>query len=313
MRLLNDLVSWPYGLHILGAHLYARRQFTLGNSVITTVAFVHHTVSCEGREYVEVDSDAGLADDLRNEVYDMVRAGGDKGEIVDFLVQRYGDFVLYRPPVKSSTAFLWFGPFLFLLVAGILVLRFVRNRPKKVAEIEFSEADKQRVAEALRAATKPGGPLCAGGYLKLDEIPFSIESASWGESSGGLDEPGMHTTPGPLSAWAAATTYQELSSPLLLSKEQAPRRLTLKFASPTTFKSGGVHLPVPLPDGARGKHQTRALQFPRTGGVAKRPGYHASAIVHPSVLRTGRPTHRRSAAITEMTCRAMTDRPPETG
>lgn len=103
------------------------------------------------------DSNAGLADDLRNEVYDMVREGGDKGEIVDFLVQRYGDFVLYRPPVKSSTAFLWFGPFLFLLVAGILVLRFVRNRPKKVAELEFSEADKQRVAEALRAAEQEKG------------------------------------------------------------------------------------------------------------------------------------------------------------
>ncbi len=80
------------------------------------------------------DSHAELAQDLRNEVYKMVNAGDSNKEIIDYMVTRYGDFVLYRPPVKNTTYFLWFGPFLILLIAIIIVVRVIRTRDNDMAE-----------------------------------------------------------------------------------------------------------------------------------------------------------------------------------
>lgn len=62
------------------------------------------------------DSHAGLAVDLRQQVYESVLAGKSDQEIIDFLTARYGDFILFKPPVKPVTALLWFGPLLFLLL-----------------------------------------------------------------------------------------------------------------------------------------------------------------------------------------------------
>lgn len=66
------------------------------------------------------DSNADLAKDLRREVYELVQAHKSDMEIMDYLTSRYGDFILFKPPVKTITAFLWFGPGLFLLV-GIFI------------------------------------------------------------------------------------------------------------------------------------------------------------------------------------------------
>ena len=80
------------------------------------------------------DSHAELAQDLRNEVYKMVIAGDSDKEIIEYLVTRYGDFVLYRPPVKNTTYFLWFGPFLILLIAIIIIARVIRTRANDLVE-----------------------------------------------------------------------------------------------------------------------------------------------------------------------------------
>jgi cytochrome c-type biogenesis protein CcmH len=80
------------------------------------------------------DSHAELAQDLRNEVYKMVIAGDSNKEIIDYLVTRYGDFVLYRPPVKNTTYFLWFGPFLILLIAIIIIGRVIRPSANDMTE-----------------------------------------------------------------------------------------------------------------------------------------------------------------------------------
>ena len=80
------------------------------------------------------DSHAGLAQDLRNEVYRMVIAGDSDKEIIAYMVNRYGDFVLYRPPVKNTTYFLWIGPFLMLLIAIIVIARVIRLRANDLAE-----------------------------------------------------------------------------------------------------------------------------------------------------------------------------------
>ena len=80
------------------------------------------------------DSDAPLAHDLRNEIFEMMNAGRSDGEIKQFLVERYGDFVLYRPPVKGNTLVLWLAPAI-LLAGGAAVVGFtVRKRRRLLAD-----------------------------------------------------------------------------------------------------------------------------------------------------------------------------------
>ena len=99
------------------------------------------------------DSHAPLAEDLRREVREMIAKDMSDKEIIDFLVQRYGDFVLYRPPWKASTALLWLGPFL-LLIAGATGLVFaLRRRQKKLADVTLSEEEHNRVAQLLSEGT----------------------------------------------------------------------------------------------------------------------------------------------------------------
>ena len=74
------------------------------------------------------DSNAELAQDLKREIYEMITTGLTDKEIVDFMVKRYGDFVLYRPPVKSTTAFLWAGPFIIGLLGLAFLIYFIRAR-----------------------------------------------------------------------------------------------------------------------------------------------------------------------------------------
>lgn len=99
------------------------------------------------------DSHAPLAEDLRREVREMIAKDMSDKEIIDFLVQRYGDFVLYRPPWKASTALLWLGPFL-LLIAGATGLVFaLRRRQKKLADVTLSEEEHNRVEQLLSEGT----------------------------------------------------------------------------------------------------------------------------------------------------------------
>lgn len=80
------------------------------------------------------DSDAQLAKDLRKEIYGMLRAGRSDDEIKMFLVERYGDFVLYRPPVQGNTLALWAVPVVLLFGGAMAVVFVVRNRNRKLAE-----------------------------------------------------------------------------------------------------------------------------------------------------------------------------------
>ena len=107
-------------------------------------------------------SHADLAKDLRREIRSLIKAGKSDAEILDFMVARYGDFVLYKPPVKPTTWLLWGGPFLLLLAAVIGLLGLVRRRAKTMAETAgaapLSEADRQRVDTLLAAASMPETP-----------------------------------------------------------------------------------------------------------------------------------------------------------
>lgn len=95
------------------------------------------------------DSNAPLAEDLRREVREMIAKNMSDQEIIDFLVERYGDFVLYRPPLRATTTVLWIGPFLLLAVAGTVLILALRRRQKTLPEAVVSEADHERVAQLL--------------------------------------------------------------------------------------------------------------------------------------------------------------------
>jgi len=99
------------------------------------------------------DSHAPLAEDLRREVREMIAKGMSDREIIDFLVQRYGDFVLYRPPWKASTTLLWLGPFLLLIAGATGLVLALRRRQKKLTDVTLSEEEHNRVAQLLSEGT----------------------------------------------------------------------------------------------------------------------------------------------------------------
>jgi cytochrome c-type biogenesis protein CcmH len=102
------------------------------------------------------DSGAELAGDLRKQVRDQVAAGRSDDEIIGYLVQRYGDFVLYEPPFKATTALLWVGPFLlFAAAAGFLVVA-VRRRRNAPEELALGPDDKRLVERVLGPEEKSG-------------------------------------------------------------------------------------------------------------------------------------------------------------
>ena len=95
------------------------------------------------------DSNAPLAVDLRNQIRERLQQGASERNIIDFMVDRYGDFVLYRPPFKATTLLLWIGPML-LMIAGLagLYYRLARRR-REVAKPELSGAERARAAALL--------------------------------------------------------------------------------------------------------------------------------------------------------------------
>ena len=93
-------------------------------------------------------SRADLAQDLRQEIREQMRAGKSDEQVVDYLTQRYGDFVLYKPPVKPLTWLLWFGPFALLIGAVGGLYAYIKRRGNRPVE-PLSEEEKKRVAALL--------------------------------------------------------------------------------------------------------------------------------------------------------------------
>lgn len=98
-------------------------------------------------------SRAELANDLRREVRSLIKSGKSDDEIKDFLVARYGDFVLYKPPVKPVTWLLWFGPMFLLFGALWILLRAIRQT-KNSANDQVLNADQRAKAQALLQETE---------------------------------------------------------------------------------------------------------------------------------------------------------------
>ena len=98
------------------------------------------------------DSRADLAEDLRKEIREQMKAGKSDQEIIAFLTQRYGDFVLYKPPVKSTTYLLWFGPFVLLVLGTFVLFRFLKRRRELIHEQPLTADEQKRAEEILRSA-----------------------------------------------------------------------------------------------------------------------------------------------------------------
>jgi len=101
------------------------------------------------------DSNASLAEDLRKQVRDQIAAGKSDAQIVDYLVQRYGDFVLYDPPFKATTLLLWLGPFVLLAAAGAVLVATLRRRRRAPDEPALGQDDKRLVERVLGPGNSP--------------------------------------------------------------------------------------------------------------------------------------------------------------
>ncbi len=101
-------------------------------------------------------SRSDFAKDLRREIREQLIANKSNKEITDFLVARYGDFVLYRPPLRTNTMLLWFGPFIFLLIGACTLIIYLRQRRKQLEEVALSEEQIEKAEEILKRNSDGG-------------------------------------------------------------------------------------------------------------------------------------------------------------
>jgi len=94
------------------------------------------------------DSHSEFAIDMRTEIRDQMKLGKDDEQVTEFMVQRYGDFIRFRPPVKSTTFLLWFGPLILLIIGGAVLFINLKIRKRSVKTVPMSDEERKR-AEAL--------------------------------------------------------------------------------------------------------------------------------------------------------------------
>ena len=116
------------------------------------LANLSHELRClQCQNQTLAESPSSIAADLRREIREQIKAGKSDQEIIAFLTQRYGDFILYRPRVSPLTYLLWFGPFV-LLLAGLLVLfRYIKQRRDAISEKPLTAEERRRAEDMLRS------------------------------------------------------------------------------------------------------------------------------------------------------------------
>jgi len=100
------------------------------------------------------DSRADLAVDLRNQIREQMKAGKSDKEIIAFMTERYGKFILYRPPMDPTTYLLWFGPFILMLGGLLLLFRYVKRRRELIVDKPLSADERNRADSLLKTSGK---------------------------------------------------------------------------------------------------------------------------------------------------------------
>lgn len=95
------------------------------------------------------DSRADFSNDMRREIRLKIKENKSDEEIIQFLVDRYGDFVLYNPPMKPTTVLLWFGPILLFAIGFVSLLTFLKRRREQIEETSLSEAEQEKAEKLL--------------------------------------------------------------------------------------------------------------------------------------------------------------------
>ena len=138
-------------LFVTSFAIVANAQAVTDEAVVEQrLAKLSHELRClQCRNQTLAESPAGLAEDLRREIRVQIRAGKSDQEIIAFLTQRYGDFILYKPRVTATTYLLWFGPFLLLLAGMFILFRYIRQRRDSITEQPMTDDDHRRAEELL--------------------------------------------------------------------------------------------------------------------------------------------------------------------
>lgn len=146
-------------LLVLAAPVFAQEQQLADPALeqrARTLSYEIRCVVCQSQSIAE--SEADIARDMRGLIREQIAAGKSDQEIRDYLVARYGDFILFEPPFKATTYVLWIGPFVLLVLALIGVVIFFRRRAAQpVAMRELSDTERNRIVEILAENEREGG------------------------------------------------------------------------------------------------------------------------------------------------------------
>jgi cytochrome c-type biogenesis protein CcmH len=141
LLLLAPTLAWPREAPPAAADPVVEKR-------LTNLASELRCLVCQNQSLA--DSNADLAVDLRNEVREQIKAGKSDAQIRAWMTERYGDFVLYRPPVKSTTLLLWVGPFVLVVVAMAVLVLYLRRRRLHLVQQPLSDEQHARAQALLR-------------------------------------------------------------------------------------------------------------------------------------------------------------------
>jgi cytochrome c-type biogenesis protein CcmH len=152
MRALALLALMLLSLTVCGREAVPTDQDPVQEKRAVQLAEELRCLVCQNQTIAE--SNAELAVDLRRQIREQLGQGKSDREIIDFMVQRYGDFVLYRPPLKTTTLILWLGPLLLLLIGIGILVRNLRGRRSQLVERPLSQEEMKKAEMLLGGGTE---------------------------------------------------------------------------------------------------------------------------------------------------------------
>ncbi len=156
MKLLNKILLSVLFVLITNASFAVKIEFHTFESKQQEKLYLQliaelRCVKCQNQNLAE--SNAELAKDMRDKAYELIKKGGSREDVVTYMTDRYGDFVLYKPPFKAQTLLLWIGPPLFLFFSLFMLFKLIRSQKNQPKE-SLSETDRDAVRELLTSNSK---------------------------------------------------------------------------------------------------------------------------------------------------------------